>query len=263
MKMGATSGMMIKLAVAVLAVALMLPSSVLGASRWGYAHITFYGTPNGGGQASRGACGYQNTYALGYGAMTAALSSPLYKGGAACGACFELKCIRIRESRSAKNWCWSYSRSITITATNLCPPGSTGGWCNPPKHHFDLSYPAYATLARREGGVAPVNYRRVPCRKRGGVRFTVGGNPWFFMILIHNIAGAGDVRSVKIMCPYTGWVPMYRNWGALWTVRKQMRGPLSFAITTSDGRTIISRNAVGNYWKFGQTWEGRAQFRAY
>ena len=54
------------------------------------------------------------------------------------------------------------------------------------------------------------------------------------MILIHNVAGAGDVRAVKIKSPYTGWIPMYRNWGAVWTVRLKMQGALSFMITTSD-----------------------------
>lgn len=101
---------------------------------------------------------------------------------------------------------------------------------------------------------SPLVYR-VKCAKRGGIRFTVGGNPWFLMILIHNVGGAGDVKAVKIKCPYTGWLPMYRNWGALWTVRVKMHGALSFMITAGDGRTIVTRNAVGTWWKFGQTWE--------
>ncbi|KAG0558921.1 hypothetical protein KC19_10G064600 [Ceratodon purpureus] len=222
-------------------------------------HITFYGSPNGGGTQA-GACGYQNTYKLGYGSMTAALSTPLFQGGLACGACFELRCKFIRETKSAKNWCYNYSRSIIITATNLCPPGSTGGWCDPPRKHFDLPMPAFETLAKRVGGVAPVYHRRVPCQKKGGIRFTMAGNPWFFMILIHNVGGAGDVVAVKIKDPSSAWAPMYRNWGAIWTVRKQMKGALSFQITTGDGRTVTTNNAVGNGWKFGQTWEG-AQMR--
>lgn len=139
----------------------MMVHPVHGAGRpgWGNAHITFYGEASGQGTQA-GACGYQNTFALGYGAMTAALSTPLFRGGAVCGACFQIQCMRIRETHTAKNWCWDYGRSIVITATNLCPPGSEGGWCDPPRRHFDLSYPAYSNLARREGGVAPVYYRR-------------------------------------------------------------------------------------------------------
>ena len=218
-------------------------------------HITFYGSPNGGGTQG-GACAYQNTYALGYGSMTAALSTPLFLGGAACGACYQIKCKWITPTNSAKNWCYSYTRTITVTATNLCPPGSTDGWCNPPKNHFDLPMPAFLTLARQVGGVAPVYYRRVMCSRSGGIRFTMGGNPWFFMILIHNVAGSGDVVAVKIKSPKSPWYGMYRNWGALWTVQKQLTGALSFQVTTDDGRTVTVPNAVGNGWQFGQTWEG-------
>jgi hypothetical protein len=102
-----------------------------------------------------GACGYGNLYSTGYGMSTAALSAPLFNGGSACGACFRLTCIT-----SATKWCYGGGKSITVTATNFCPTGSTGGWCNPPKQHFDLAYPMFATLAQRVGGVIPINFRR-------------------------------------------------------------------------------------------------------
>jgi len=76
------------------------------------------------------------------------------------------------------------------------------------------------------------------------------------MVLIHNVAGAGDIRAVKISAGYGKWYAMYRNWGSLWTVRTKLSGALSFMITTSDGRTIVTRNCVGKGWRFGQTWEG-------
>uniref|UniRef100_A0A7I4E7C1 Expansin n=2 Tax=Physcomitrium patens TaxID=3218 RepID=A0A7I4E7C1_PHYPA len=212
---------------------------------WTYAHITYYGSPNGGGTEG-GACGYQNTYSLGYGFMTAALSSSLFQGGSSCGACYQIRCEPIRVTRTVKNWCWSYSRTITVTAINLCPPRSSGGCCNPPLQHFDLPMPAFLSLARRE----------VRSEKRGGIRFTMGGNLWFLTILIHNVGGAGDVRSVRIKSPHSGLISMYRNWGSLWTVRARMSGALFFMITTSHGRVLITRNAVGSGWRFGQTWEG-------
>jgi hypothetical protein len=115
--------------------------------------------------------------------------------------------------------------------------------------------PAFLTLAKKEGGVAPVYYRRVPCTRKGGIRFTVGGNPYFFMILIHNVAGAGDIVSVKIKCPTSGWLPMYRNWGSVWTVQSNLKEALSFQITLGNGRVVTTNNGVGNGWQFGQTWE--------
>ncbi|XP_024380581.1 expansin-A11 [Physcomitrium patens] len=261
-KMSAASCM--KLAVFLLVQLVLFAPAVLGAPPrgWSSGRITYYGSPNGGGTQG-GACGYQNTVSLGYGFMTAALSTPLFNGGAACGACYQLQCAPVHETPKnllQRNWCWKVGRRITITATNLCPPGSEGGWCDPPQHHFDLPMPAFTALAKREGGVVPIYYRRVRCAKQGGIRFTMGGNPWFLMILIHNVAGAGDVVAVKIKCPTSDWCDMYRNWGAFWTVQKKMEGPLSFQITTGDRRKVTTHNAVGHGWQFGQTWEG-AQYR--
>lgn len=104
-------------------------------------------------------------------------------------------------------------------------------------------------------------YDRISCVRRGGIRFTMGGNPWFLMILIHNIAGAGNVRSVMIKSHTTPWIPMYRNWGAFWTVRTKLTGALSFKITGGDGRVVVTTNAVGTLWRFGQTWEAHSNFR--
>jgi len=159
MMTGVASSMGFASIAAVFILGLALPT-VLGAPYgWRDAHITYYGAPNGAGTQA-GACGYQNTYALGYGSMTAALSSPLFQGGAACGGCYQIKCAPVRATRTVKFWCYNVVRSITVTATNLCPPGSTGGWCNPPRAHFDLPMPAFLTLARKQGGVAPVFYRK-------------------------------------------------------------------------------------------------------
>lgn len=250
--MSATSGVQL----AVLLLALSVSSVLGGPFGWNFGRITYYGSPNGGGTQG-GACGYQNTFALGYGTNTAALSSRLFQGGAACGACYQLRCIA---PKWGKNWCWNYARSIVVTATNLCPSGSNGGWCNPPNAHFDLPMPAFTSLARKEGGVTPIMYRRVRCARRGGIRFTIGGNPFFLMVLIHNVGGAGDVRAVSIKGQYTGWVGMYRNWGSLWTCTTKIDGALTFRITTGDGKTLILYNAVRKGWRFGQTWEG-SQFR--
>jgi len=128
--------------------------------------------------------------------------------------------------------------TTVVMATNLCPPNyalpnDAGGWRNPPLRHFDLSQPEFLRIATYREGIVPVAYRRVPCRRRGGIRFTVNGHPYFNLVLVANVGGAGDVR---------------------------LDGqPLSFRVTTSDRRSVVSYNAAPPGWAFGQTFTG-AQF---
>ncbi|XP_050219260.1 expansin-A12 [Mercurialis annua] len=224
---------------------------------WINAHATFYGA-NQNPTTLGGACGYDNTFHAGFGVHTTALSGALFRNGEACGACYQVMC----DYKADPKWCLR-GGIVTITATNFCPSNNNGGWCNPPRHHFDMSMPAFLRIARRGNeGIVPVLYTRVACKRRGGVHFTIRGQSNFNLIMISNVGGSGDIKSAWLRGSRTRtWLPMHRNWGANWQSNVDLRRQtLSFKLTLVDGKTHQFFNVVPSTWSSGQTFSSRNQF---
>jgi hypothetical protein len=106
-----------------------------------------------------------------------------------------------------------------------------------------------------------VNYRRVPCQRSGGVRFTVKGHSYFELVTITNVGGSGVVAQAWIKGSNTNWMAMSRNWGANWQSNAYLNGQsLSFRLRSDNGREITAYNVAPAGWYFGGTYTSRAQF---
>ncbi|BBN05034.1 expansin [Marchantia polymorpha subsp. ruderalis] len=231
------------------------------ARTWMDAHATFHGG-SAVADTMGGACGYGNLISRGYGLHTSALSSSLFNSGLTCGACFKVRCKAASSMR-----CHATAGSITVTATdlyseNLATLIEDERRSNPSQPQFDLAVSAFQMLARPMVGLIPIEYQRVPCEKEGGIRFTLNGNSWFNLVLVHNVGGDGNVVAVQVKgSRASSWSMMNRRWGQNWELRENLQGQiLSFRITTGFGKTVLLPDVAQADWRFGQTYESEGNF---
>ncbi|KAK1565161.1 hypothetical protein Q3G72_020170 [Acer saccharum] len=228
--------------------------AVFKPTQWNKAFATFYGDESAS-ETMGGACGYGNLVQNGYGTDTAALSSTLFNDGYACGTCYQIMCYNSPH-------CFKTVPFTTLTATNLCPPNyaqasNAGGWCNPPRVHFDMSKPAFMKIADWKAGIIPVMYRRVPCKRAGGLQFAFQGNSYWLLVYVMNVAGGGDIANMWVKGSKTGWIQMSHNWGASYQAFANLGGqPLSFKLVSYTSKeTIIAYNVAPSNWRVGVTYK--------
>ena len=97
------------------------------------------------------------------------------------------------------------------------------------------------------------------CKRQGGIRFSISGNPYFYLVSVWNVGGAGDVVGVQVKgSKKVKWTNMKRNWGQKWETNAMLLGEsLTFRVRTSDRRSSTSWHVLPQNWQFGVTYEGK------
>ncbi|XP_042035343.1 expansin-B6-like [Salvia splendens] len=219
---------------------------------------TWYGAPTGAG-SDGGACGFvRDIESHPYHGFVSAGNNKLYKSGAGCGTCYEVKC---RYNKACSQ------RAIKVTITDECP-----GSCNDDGIHFDLSGKAFGALAYsgqednlRNAGKIMVKYRRVKCNYKSNIKFRIdsGSNPFYLAFVVGNLNGYGDVAHVELKPSNSDWVPMQRSWGVTWKadLKDSQKGPFSIRINGSiNTASIIAYNVIPYNWKAGQYYYSSVNF---
>ncbi|CAO2815714.1 unnamed protein product [Amaranthus hypochondriacus] len=205
---------------------------------------------------SSGACGYGPlALNLSRGFIAAGVSS-LYKNGAACGACFQIRC---------KNTTLCSKAGTEVVMTDL----NTNS-----KNDFVLSNRAFKAMANPgkdqdvlKLGIADVEYKRIPCDYKGqnlAVRVEESShNPGYLAIKILYQGGQTEIVAIDIAQEGApNWSFMSRNYGAVWDTSRVPNGPLQFRfVVTSgyDGKYIWAKNVLPADWRPGVIYDTKVQ----
>ncbi|KAJ8428540.1 hypothetical protein Cgig2_003788 [Carnegiea gigantea] len=180
---------------------------------------------------SSGACGYGSLALNMYAGHLAAALPSIYRAGAGCGACYQIRC-----KNSAL--CGTTGTTVVVTDLHTDKTNTTS---------FVLSSRAFRAMALPGKdkqllslGIVDVEYKRVPCVYKGqnlALRVEEYSKfPYYLAVKILYQGGQTDILTVDVAQVGQGnWKPMKRNYGVVWDSNQIPTGPLQFRFAINSG----------------------------
>ncbi|GAB4853055.1 hypothetical protein Ancab_040584 [Ancistrocladus abbreviatus] len=205
-----------------------------------------------------GACGYGHSAESFNGKKVAGALTSIYKNGARCGACFQIRCRN-------EDLCTQTGTKVIVTdhiqdkTTDLM-----------------LSKTAFKAMAK-DGkgqeliarGVVDVQYKRIPCdfkKHNLSLRVEESSNyPNHLAVKVLYQGGQTDmvvIEVAKVGSPT--WTSLSHNYGAIWSSNTVPKGPLQikFGITSGyNKKYIIAKNPLPTNWKKGVIYDTGVQIK--
>jgi len=208
---------------------------------------TFYGGNEGGN-----ACGYKDlpkvSFPFGF---ASAAGGDVFNDGYGCGACYEITCQGPFDEENTSCVCDGSTPTVVVQVTDECPECQTT--------HFDLN-PNSMELIVGDGlsgtcGIINTQVRRVNCDFQSNIkiRSKEGTSQWWYGLHVDDVAGYGDISSVKlrdakmsnfdITCTKNGgptfWVCDVESF-------KPLAAPMDVELIDSAGRKLVGSNVITN-----------------
>ncbi|XP_010533848.1 PREDICTED: expansin-like B1 [Tarenaya hassleriana] len=203
----------------------------------------YYGTPDGKGTTS-GACGYGEFGRNMNGAKVAAVSK-LWRNGAGCGACYQVKCTN--------PWCCN---SVVVSVSDYGEGDRTDFIMN--KQAFKKLACPGAEKEVISYGVVDIVYKRVPCQFPTNILLKVHENSRFhdyLSLVLLNVGGANDILALEIKDDWGEWIEMRRAYGAVFDLPNPPKGALTVRFLVDKAGWKEATDIIPYKWKPGDIYD--------
>ncbi|RDX88596.1 Expansin-like B1 [Mucuna pruriens] len=212
---------------------------------------TYYGSPDGYGTPN-GACGF-GEYGRTINNGSVAAVSGLWRNGAACGACYQVRC-KIPE------YCGVNGAYVVVTDYGA---GDRTDFIMSPRAFSKLGRNKAASAELKKYGTVDIEYKRVPCTYTGNVLFHIketSSNPGYFAVVILNVNGKYDITAVEMWQKrQQRWEPLRRAYGAVFDFANPPSGEIRLRFQVGFNYWLLPKIPIPAYWKPGATFDTKVQ----